>query len=310
MNPEAAVVRSYRISPWRRSFLWWILGPFVLLGLGILLFGEDDEKGAGLIFILLMAPWLIWWHWYLGRLRLEVSPEGIIHRHGSLVLSAPWSQIERVRVDRAREGIVVRDPMEGRAADRLVSIRGMWMSGVPFYDDEQQQLMGERRFIPIDPFAYLLRNGRLLAHLDEFAPKLGRATRGELAHQEKLRRLPKLPAPPEQQMKQFYLVLLIASLVGLGVWMAVAPESLVARSADWVMNIAVAVCLPLWALVSLWSSRNSFRSGARTLGVLFALFGVVQALFTLVVWAQLIERARGARSDTPAAPAILHPARS
>lgn len=222
-------------------------------------------------------------------------------------MHAPWPTVERVRLDRAREGIVVREPMEGRAVERLAAIRGIWISGVPYYDEAQQQLMGERRFIPIDPFAYLLRNGRLLADFDEFAPGLGEATRAEIERREHLKHLPRLPAPPAQQMKRFYLLLLVASLIGLGIWIAVAPDSLMARSADWVANIAVALCLPLWAVVSSWSSRNSFRSGAKALGILFALSALVQALFTLVAWSQLIERAGNGRQPSPA---ITHPARS
>ena len=70
-------------------------------------------------------------------------------------------EIERLRLDKGREGFVVRDPLEGPATSRLASIRGFWIVGVPMYDAEQQRLMAGHRFIPIDPFAYLLRNGAL-----------------------------------------------------------------------------------------------------------------------------------------------------
>lgn len=297
--------RSYFISPLRRSLLWWILGPFLLLSLALFLAGPEETRGAGLALSLVFSPFLIWWHWYMRRVRLELSAQGVTQRQGRHVLCAPWADIESLRLDRGREGFVTRVPMEGSAAERLAAIRGLWVSGVPFYDETQQQLMGERRFIPIDPFAYLLRSGRLLADLDQFVPELGRATRASFEEQVRKSRLTPPPPSPRAQMRRLHLFLLIATLAGLGIWMAVAPASIVARTAGKVFDVALAVVLLGWCIVSAWSCRNAFRSGLKLLAVLFALMAVLQGVFGLALGLRLITGAKGSATITEPPPAAL-----
>jgi len=307
MESDTAAVRSYRISPIRRSMIWWILGPFLLMGLGIMIFGEEKSRGAGFIIILVTAPWLLFWKWYMGRIRLELSPEGVTHRQGKLVMHAPWTQVERVRLDWSREGIILREPLEGRAAERLAAIRGIWISGVPHYDEEQQQLMGQHRVIPIDPFAYLLRNGRLLAAFDEWAPELGKATRATIEERKLQKRLPKLPATPRQQMKLFWFIVPMGTLIGLGVWAGVAPDSQAARITEWTINVVYTGAMPLLAFVAAWSSRNSFRSGSKVLGIMFALLAVVLLLWSLVYVDRLVGLTRGEPPESSPTPTSNHP---
>lgn len=296
---SANAVRSYKISPLRRSVLWWVLGPFILMALLFITFAPANQKGVGIALLLVMSPFLAWGHWYMGRVRLELSAQGVTQRHGSLILTAPWTLIERLRVDAGREGFVTREPLEGKAADRLARYSGIWIGGVPHYDPEQQQLMAERRFIPIDPFAYLLRDGRLLADLDEFAPAIASETRPLVEAQARLKRHPKPPPTAAEQMRMFYLFFTIAIMLGLGVWMAIAPDSLVSRIADKTIQIALGISLLVWSVLSVWSCRNSWRAGGRVLAVLFLLMAFVQGCFGILLTMDLFT---GGRRVTPTPP--------
>ena len=87
-------------------------------------------------------------------------------------LETPWSNVIGVRLDRGREGFFTREPLLGRGARRLAGVRGLAYYGQPAYDEQQRQLMGKRRVIPIDAFASQLRHGPLLADVMRFAPWL------------------------------------------------------------------------------------------------------------------------------------------
>ena len=50
-----------------------------------------------------------------------------------------------------------------RGASRLASVRGLVYYGEPAYDEQQRELMGERRVIPIDAFGSHLRHGPMIA---------------------------------------------------------------------------------------------------------------------------------------------------
>lgn len=307
MKPAGPPVNTYRMSPLRRSLIWWILSPILLSALAIAVFGKEDGRGAGILLFLMSAPWLIWWHWYTGRLRLEISPQGVTHRHGKLVMQAPWNEVERVRIDRGREGLILQSPMTGSAVERLASVRGFMVSGQPVYDAEQQQCMAEHGVIPLDIFAYLLKNGKLLRDLDEFAPALGQETRSALEHQTVQKRLPKLPASPEQQRRNAYLFLIIAAALGLGLYNAFHPGSVSDRVAEAIFTVACAIAMPCLVFTSAWSSRNAFRAGSKTLGVIFAISALVFSFGALLYLGKVADLFGGRTDRTPARSAFLSP---
>lgn len=266
------------------------MGPMVIALLLAGLLSTDPGARGMLVAAAVQIPFLLWWHWYTGRLRIELSAQGITHRQGgALVLHAPWSIVERIRIDRGHEGIIVQQPMEGRAADRLASIRGLWMYGQPYYDDEQRRLMGERRLIPLDPFGYLLRNGKLLEDLEEFAPAIAASTRASLAEQDRQKHLPRLPASPEQQMRNFWAVLVIFIALAFGLWLAMGPENVTAKVGDWVVTLIHAGLFPMLVVIAIWSSRNAFKAGSKTLGVIFALLAIIQAMWCLYYLGHLMQ---------------------
>ena len=162
----------YHVSPWRRALLWIVLAP--IIG-GLLLLGTAEGGAearpfvitAGLVLLIALPFQLI-----VDRTRLELSPEGLCLRQTGYRLSARWSDIVDLRLTRGREGFVTREPMVGKGAARLAAFRDVGLRGFELYDAEQQQLLAERRLIPIEAFAWHLRRGAMGRDIARFAPHL------------------------------------------------------------------------------------------------------------------------------------------
>jgi hypothetical protein len=71
-----------------------------------------------------------------------------------------------------REGLVLRESLNVKATQRLSNHAGIRFNGVSMYDPEQEQLIAEQRWVPINSFAGWLRQGKLLDDLRRFAPNL------------------------------------------------------------------------------------------------------------------------------------------
>ena len=179
--PETVVddaVYSYHVSPVRRWFLWFIFGPIMLglVTLGFLADGDDAKAIliTGALSFLIALPF----QWIIDRTRLELSSRKIWLRHFGFVLEADWENVAGMRLDRGREGFITKEPLTGKGADRLARFRGAGAGAAQMYDAQQRELLGERRFIPIEPFAWHLRRGRLGEQIAQFAPQLQRVIGG------------------------------------------------------------------------------------------------------------------------------------
>jgi hypothetical protein len=165
--------RVYRVSPWRRSVLWWIFGPWLLGCLNAFFAGGDKTREIAIVLGIFPAVGLALWHWLMSFTRLELSAECVRLRQVGYTLQVSWSDIESIRLDKGREGFTARTPMAGKGVDRLARLRFTSMRGVPLYDAEQQELLGQGRLIPIEAFAWHLRKGRPFgADIAGFAPHL------------------------------------------------------------------------------------------------------------------------------------------
>jgi hypothetical protein len=165
--------RIYRISPRRRAVLWWALGPFAVLGLALLMVGPDEAtRGAGAAVAAIMGLGLVGWHWLLGRTALVLTPEGVELRQLGMNLRAPWSEVEALQLVRRREGLIVRTPLAGKGASRLASLSRLSTFGTLLYDDAQRALISERRFIPIEAFAWHAYHGALAKDVARLAPRV------------------------------------------------------------------------------------------------------------------------------------------
>ena len=164
-------VRTYHVGPWRRWLLWFVLGPIIA---GLLLLGAAGgwEEGrpfiltAGLVFLIGLPFQLI-----VDRARVELSPDGVCLRQTGYTLKAEWSDIVDLSLERGRQGFITREPMDGSGAARLANFRHVGLPGAPLYDEEQRRLLAERRFIPIEAFAWHLRRG-MAEDIVRFAPHL------------------------------------------------------------------------------------------------------------------------------------------
>lgn len=130
--------RIYRISIWRYLVMWWALGPFLLVGLGLAVLGDTaNGRLAGVAISSLMGSLLLFWHWLARRARLEISPAGVRVAEVGGSAEASWRDIVDIRLDREDEGFVL-----------AASV------------------------IPIRPFAWHLRRGDLRAQIERHAPHL------------------------------------------------------------------------------------------------------------------------------------------
>jgi hypothetical protein len=172
---------TYHISPWR---LWFTSGFFLVLALGLLLLraaGDAGDSGdTGFRFALLvtalalagfaaMAFALVWYT------RLDLAPDVIRLRQIGYTLETDWSNLARLDETAGAQGLVLHRPMACRGARVLRTFRGVRVGRMRMYGDDQAAWIGERRFVPIEAFAYWLEKGGLREELRRRGP--GLATR-------------------------------------------------------------------------------------------------------------------------------------
>ena len=129
--------RVYHVSIWRYLILWWVLGPFLLLGLSLALFGDANAQVAGVVLVVIMTLSQAAWHWLTRQSRLEITARGVTVRELGAHVALEWSDIVDMRVDRGHEGFIT-----------------------------------AQRFVPIKPFAAHLRRDDLRNVITMHAPHL------------------------------------------------------------------------------------------------------------------------------------------
>jgi hypothetical protein len=290
MSDNAGNVNCYLISPLRRSVLWLILGPFLIMGVVMCFF--PDTRLAGIIVGGMMAVFLALWHWLVCYTRLEVSPQGVVLRQLGWSLEAAWDQVDHLRMERGREGFVVKEPMEGKGARRLASVAGFGYYGTPMYSDVQRYWIQNGQWIPVEPFMYAFRKGKMRADIEKFAPGLlerapsGMAERMGNSHPDSTASGPD-EGPTTRKPGNPRLVVWIGIIVSAAVIVPLAVHDSRSggsgRGIAFVMAFVIGPLLTLKAAVSCW---NSFQSGSKLLGVLFALATMVAALFEVEFFRQ------------------------
>jgi hypothetical protein len=101
--------------------------------------------------------------------RLVLSANGIKLYQIGYRLETEWNNVAYLSEATGSQGLVLHRPMDCRGAGILSKARNVTVEGVGFYNDEQIQLLAERRFIPIDAFAYWLDKGQLRDDLNRRA---------------------------------------------------------------------------------------------------------------------------------------------
>lgn len=269
----------YRVSPWRRAVPWLIFGPMLVLAAALVVAGEtpgERQAGAWVGCILFVAT--VGMHALIAYARLELSAEGIRLRQIGMNLFAPWPEVAGWRLERGREGFVTRGPITGRGAANLAAVRGFGIYGAPIYDEEQRAAMAERRWMPIEAFAWHARHGRLREDVAYFAPSL--------------REMPSPETPPAgakpamQRARGLLVAVVVIGAAALGVVLALEEPAWT----DVLVVALAALVSPFLTVSAAWSARNAFRTGARLVGVLFILLALVGAGWCAIAWSDVVER--------------------
>lgn len=270
MAANAFKPRVYHISIWRYLILWWALGPFLLLGLGLAIFSDAKTKGAGIAIVCLMAPFLLLWHWLVRKSRLEISPQGVRLREAGSDLKIAWPEITGIRLDRGHEGFITARSIEGKGAERLAANAGP----MQMHDTLDMQLLGEQRFIPIKAFAFHLRSGDMREVILGYAPHLKSA-------------LDAVPTPPRrltsaERRRNWIVACLIAASLALSAILVGKGE----RWQAWFFTVAYGILDPLVALFAAIGAWQLLRKRNWLLGVLSALLALVMAGWAVKNWDQ------------------------
>jgi hypothetical protein len=151
-------------------------------------------------------------------------------------------------------------------------VGGIGAYGAPLYDDQQRALIAERRWIPIEPFAWYVRHGSLVADVAHFAPAV--PVSDAYPDAERLaagRRAPIAAA-----------VLYTAIAVGGAFALAVLGDY------GWVIVVLQSVAAPLLAYGAASSTWHAVRNRSLLLGTLLGASTLIITGWTLVAWADLI----------------------
>jgi hypothetical protein len=272
MSP-ASHDRIYRVSPLRRAVLWCVLGPFALLALAVPAFESDDSsRQAGMVVFLVMSALLVLWEWLLRRTALVLTDAGVKLEQLGMRLAASWADVEALCLMRGREGFVVSVPLTSGGAARLAALRGIGTSGVPLYSAEQRDLIAERRWIPIEPFAWHVRHGALASDVARLAPHV--------------RVMPHVSEPGRPRFERRDVLAALITLAALAAGVALALGA-AGPAEPWIVTVLQCVCSPLLALSAAASTRSAFRSRSVLLAVLFGALTLVMAGWVLLTWSDL-----------------------
>jgi hypothetical protein len=170
MDP-AATRTVYHISPLR---LWLAPAIFVILAIATPVIVAYDvslskSRNAGIyggVFFLALGVGM---YLLLRYTRLVLSAEGINLYQFGYKLETTWSNVANLYDMPGAQGLVLHSPMDCRGAEVFGAARKV--GGL--FNEEQMQFIAERRFIPIEPFAYWLKKGKLRDDLIRHAPALG-----------------------------------------------------------------------------------------------------------------------------------------
>jgi len=283
-TPEAMDRCVYHVGPWRRAMPWMAFGPMLVLAAGLWVFaGSVENRSIGALVFAILTLMLLGLHALISYARLELTAEGVRLRQIGMNLAAPWIDVAGLRLDRGHEGFVTLHPISGSGAANLAAVRGLGWYFNPIYNEEQQAVMADRRWIPIEAFAWHLRHGRLRADLARLAPAVQ-----SLAP---LLAPPANPVSPEVQRRRLVILVcalgaFLAAIVMLGLGPPSRKES--------VFSVVMALLAPLLTFSAGWSAWSAFRSGARLMGVLFTILTLLGILWCLLVWRDLAIFFRGA----------------
>jgi hypothetical protein len=277
----------YRLSPLRRVILDGVAVALLALPAGILIANPMAIGVAGLIFLCLLPTLfiLLFTAWYP---RLTVSSEGIRVRGaiGYSSLLIPWNDIERVSLRANKEGLILHQPLESRAAARWKNWSGVRFFGSSMFDDEQQRYINQQRYVPIQIFAYWLRHADLATEIAGYAPALAEGLQAQEAGYRK-----EQSKANRTILWLFAITLLIcAGTIGYAAWSRNQPPAQRAALArgehflDRFAGRAFALSLGVYALVNLQASFGFLKRKQPAYAAFWFLFAAIQILLVIGIF--------------------------
>ncbi len=263
----------YHVGPWRRAIPWMVFGPMLVLTAGLWGFADSVEiRTVGALVFTILTLLVLGMHALISYARLELTAEGVRLRQIGMNLAAPWIDVAGLRLDRGHEGFVTLHPIGGSGAANLAAVRDLGWYYNSLYNQEQQAVMAERRWIPIEAFAWHLRWGQLREDLARLAPAV-QSLPPQLTPTAK-------PVSPAVQRRRLVIFLFaLGAFVTAIVMVGLGPPS---RGEH-----MVSVVMALLAFYAGWRAWKAFRSGARLIGVLFTFLTLLGVLWCLLGWGDL-----------------------
>jgi hypothetical protein len=212
-----------------------------------------------------MASMLAAWEWLMTRTYVALGTTGVELRQLGIDLRAAWPDVAALSLRRGREGFVLNVPLEGAGAARLAALRNIGTYGAPLYDEQQRALLAERRFIPIEAFAWHARRGTLAQEVLRLAPHVRVGDDSPVAARASARALA-------------WTALVVAVAIGAGLALGASGH------AGTVATIVYAVAAPSAVLGSGISAWRSLRSRAYFVGGLFVAMTLVTLGWTMIAW--------------------------
>jgi len=272
--------RVYRLSPRRRAILY---GSWALFGLplliGGLVTGEPGLLVAGVLVSAIMLPLMLWVDL---AAKLILTAEGIETRQVGARLQSSWANVAGLRLVPGSEGFVLREPMSGSGPQRFASASHVRIRGAALYDDVRLQLISELRFIPIEAFAYWLKQGDLREAIARVAPDLESRTDPSGGP------VPGTQGPERPSKSRTLLVIVLVSvIIGLSIGLNFVPPD-TRRVALNVMMVPVGLAFAVIATRNVVAAVRLFRAGRVGGGVLWISLALVQVVIVLAILGDLL----------------------
>ena len=271
--------RVYRLSPRRRAILYgsWAVFAVPLL-IGGLATGEPGLLVAGVLVTAIMLPLMLWVDL---AAKLILTAEGIETRQVGARLQSSWANVAGLRLVPGSEGFVLREPMSGSGPQRFASASHVRIRGAALYDDVRLQLISELRFIPIEAFAYWLKQGDLREAIARMAPDLESRTDPSGGP------VPGTQGPDRPSKSRTLLVIvLISVIIGLSVGLAFLPPE-TQRIAYRVLLVPAGLAFAVIATRNFVSAIHLFGARRWGSGVLWISLALVQAAIVLAILGDL-----------------------
>ena len=161
--------------PWLHALFLVFMGFFAGIGLLILKMGgrgHDDHVAwyalgfMELLALLLYVP-LVWYQ------RVKLGPRGVLVRALGCHVATSWENVERFHFrDFSHVGLVTRQPLVGKDAEKLRQTSDLNYYGLAVYDESERRWLRDGRYLPLKGF-YRQGNGTSMQRvIQSFSPGL------------------------------------------------------------------------------------------------------------------------------------------